>query len=181
MYNINLSLRQYQEVRLMLKNYNFSISTRSDIDVYKKSLLPAISVENIKTYCSIHELVNGTVTSLASGEIAFNNHLHKGQCHKPMPRDLHHFAYLHAKLRSLDFCLKLFYHVTSRQTHTWSESNANVRNAINLAKDEIIKHIGCNCHMVLDIPTSNGGNKWWSNSRSLFSKEKPWENLHGHT
>ena len=321
MYNLNLSSHQYQELRLFLQYYKINIPPRNNIDVYKKSLLPNITVDTIKTYCSIKELITGTVSSLlvncdwknsspsilsvtskfgldgsgchnirhqklddddvpgtsstnyigafwcplqlkandevvwenplpnstlycrpvclmrgketredvedhfkpimddilraeeesspvitngtahdlsvqceismfdgkmvnliqgdsgsfchycdatrseannleniihgfqitkthqqvqerweqlASGEMAHSNPQRKGQCHEPMgKKDLRHFANLHSKLRSLDFCLKLLYHVESGQTHTWSESNANVLKAVNLAKEQV--------------------------------------------
>ena len=64
MYNLNLSSHQYQELRLFLQNYKINIPPRNNIDVYKKSLLPNITVETIKTYCSIKELITGRVSSL---------------------------------------------------------------------------------------------------------------------
>ena len=52
-------------------------------------------------------------------------------------RDLRYFNCFQSKLRSLDFCLKLLYHIESGQTHKWSEFNANVLQAVNLAKKEV--------------------------------------------
>ena len=96
---------------------------------------------------------------MESGEIGYSNPSRKGQCHNPLSkRDLRHFANLHSKLRSLDFCLKVLYHVESGQTHTWSETNANVRNAVDLSKKHVTNQISKLCGLVLDKPTSNGGN-----------------------
>ena len=96
---------------------------------------------------------------LSAGNMAYSDPARKGQCHEPMvKKDLRYFACLHSKLRSLDFCLKLLYHIESGQTHTWSESNANVLQAVNLAKKEVREKISQQCGLVLDMPTSNGGN-----------------------
>ena len=108
-----------------------------------------------KTYQQVQERWD----KLASGEMAYSNPERKGQCHEPMvKKDLRHFANLHSKLRSLDFCLKLLYHLESGQTHTWSESNARVLQAVTLAKKQIREKISELCGLVLDMPTANGGN-----------------------
>ena len=108
-----------------------------------------------KTY----EQVKERWEKLAAGDIIYNDPARKGQCHEPMiKKDLRHFANLHAKLRSLDFCLKLLYHIESGQTHTWSESNPNVLQAVKLAKKQVREKISELCGLVLDTPTSNGGN-----------------------
>ena len=71
---------------------------------------------------------------------------------------LRFFAIMHQKLCSLDNCLKLLYHLVSGQTHTWSESNANVKDAIKAAKRETIDHIRRECGFLVDCPTSIEGN-----------------------
>lgn len=73
-------------------------------------------------------------------------------------KDLLFVSILHQKLRSLDHCLLLLYHLVSGQTHTWSKSNANVKQAIALAKKETIEHLNNATQMSLDTPTNSGGN-----------------------
>ena len=68
------------------------------------------------------------------------------------------FAILHQKLRFLDQCLKLLYHVVAKQTHTWSETNPKVKSALKKAKAEVIETIRRKTGILLDSPTSNGGN-----------------------
>ena len=82
-----------------------------------------------------------------------------GQCHKPMTStSLRFFAILHQKLRSLGHCLKQLYHLVSGQTHTWSESNLNVKQALTVGKKEAIDHIRAKCGFLVDCPTVIGGN-----------------------
>ena len=82
-----------------------------------------------------------------------------GQCHKPMTStSLRFFAILHQKLRSLGHCLKQLYHLVSGQTHTWSESNLNVKQALTVGKKEVIDHIKAKCGFLVDCPTVIGGN-----------------------
>ena len=64
MYNLNLSSHQYQELRLFLMKYKFIIPPRNNNDIYKKSLLPNITTETIKTYCNIKDHITNTVSSL---------------------------------------------------------------------------------------------------------------------
>ena len=64
MYNLNLSSHQYQELRLFLMKYKFIIPPRNNNDIYKKSLLPNITTETMKTYCNIKDLITNTVSSL---------------------------------------------------------------------------------------------------------------------
>ena len=82
-----------------------------------------------------------------------------GQCHKPMAKkQARFFAILHQKLRGLDHCLKLLYHLESGQTHTWSEVNPRVKAALGLSKATVIEKIRSSTGMLLDSPTSSGGN-----------------------
>ena len=64
----------------------------------------------------------------------------------------------HQKLRSLDHMEKLLYHLVASQTHTWLESNWQVKDALKLGKEEVQKQIKEHCHFLIDSPTSSGGN-----------------------
>ena len=66
----------------------------------------------------------------------------------------------------MDHTIKIFQHSMSSQTHTWSESNPRVKDALKLAKDEIIDHILKETGMLIDSPTEKGGN---TNGGPLFS------------
>ena len=136
-----------------------AIQVVSACDVSK---LTANNLESIQLGFPItktYEQVKERWEMLSAGNMAYSDPARKGQCHEPMvKKDLRYFACLHSKLRSLDFCLKLLYHIESGQTHTWSESNANVLQAVNLAKKEVREKISQQCGLVLDMPTSNGGN-----------------------
>ena len=97
--------------------------------------------------------------SLEDGSLRYNQEERYEQCHRPMKKKSMFFvAIMHQKLRSLDHCLKLLYHLVSGQTHTWSESNANVKQALSAAKKEIIDHVRVTCGFLLDCPTTIGGN-----------------------
>jgi hypothetical protein len=100
-----------------------------------------------------------TWDDIEQGNMSYYDPSRSGQCHKPMNvNDLRFFAILHQKLRSLDNCLKLLYHLVSGQTHTWSESSPNVKLALSVAKPEVIEHIRKNCGFLVDCPTKIGGN-----------------------
>ena len=100
-----------------------------------------------------------TWNNLEGGHISYNDPSRAGQCHKPMNiSNVRFFAIMHQKLRSLDNCLKLLYHLVSGQTHTWSETSPNVKLAISAAKGEVINHIRKTCGFLVDCPTSIGGN-----------------------
>ena len=89
---------------------------------------------------NIEKTVNemkATWSNIEEGNISYSDPSRAGQCHEPMNHNnLSFFAILHQKLRSLDNCLKLLYHLVSGQTHTWSESSPNVRLALTAAKKE---------------------------------------------
>ena len=53
---------------------------------------------------------------------------------------------------------KLLYHLVSGQTHTWSERQWRVKDALKIAKKEIINHIREKLGFLIDTPTSGGGN-----------------------
>ena len=77
-------------------------------------ILQGFSIE--KTIAELTETWN----RIDSGDIIYTDPERAGQCHKPMNKsDLRFFAIMHQKLRSLDNCLKILYHIVSGQTHTW--------------------------------------------------------------
>ena len=53
---------------------------------------------------------------------------------------------------------KLMYQLVSRQKHTWSERNYQVKDAIKAAKKERIWYIRQKLGFLIDTPTSGGGN-----------------------
>lgn len=107
---------------------------------------------------SIEEM-SSTWDQIESGELAYNDPNRAGQCHKPLNKDdIRFFAILHQKLRSLDNVLKLLYHLVSGQTHTWSETNRYVKDAVAKGKRETIDHIRSKCGFLVDCPTQIGGN-----------------------
>ena len=58
---------------------------------------------------------------LEKGEMKYGDKERAGQVHEPITAsNVRFFAILHQKLRCLDQCLKLLYHVVAKQTHTWS-------------------------------------------------------------
>ena len=96
---------------------------------------------------------------LEKGEMKYGDKERAGQVHEPLTAsNVCFFAILHQKLRSLDQCLKLLYHVVAKQTHTWSETNPKVKSALKKAKAEVIETIRRKTGILLDSPTSNGGN-----------------------
>ena len=97
--------------------------------------------------------------SLESGEILYSDKRRAGQVHKPMnTRDIRFYGITHQKLRSLDHMEKLLYHLVSDQTHTWSETEFRVKDALKIAKKSAIKHIRNKLGFLIDTPTSGGGN-----------------------
>ena len=96
---------------------------------------------------------------IEKGEIRYQDPQRKGQCHKPLiSQSGRLFAILHQELRSLDFILKIYYHLISGQK-IWSESNPRVKERIADAKSEAIKHVKHHCGgLRIDSPTSSGGN-----------------------
>ena len=96
---------------------------------------------------------------LESGAIKYSDPLRKGQCHKPViTQSGRLFSILHQELRSLDFCLKVLYHLISEQ-RIWSEANPQVKAKVSEAKAAAIGNIKLNCDALLvDSPTSTGGN-----------------------
>eukprot|EP00112_Aurelia_sp_Birch-Aquarium-sp1_P004598 Seg1522.2 transcript_id=Seg1522.2/GoldUCD/mRNA.D3Y31 product="Major antigen" protein_id=Seg1522.2/GoldUCD/D3Y31 len=94
-----------------------------------------------------------------SGQIAYSDPRRKGQCHKPMVSQSGRlFAILHQKLRSLDFVLKIFYHLICEQ-RVWSEANQAIKLKVAEAKTTAISHVKLTCGgLLIDSPTTSGGN-----------------------
>ena len=63
-YNVNFSLRQYQQMRNYLKDFSISLPIRNDIDTFKKNLMCDYFVEETKTFCHFDVLVIDTLESL---------------------------------------------------------------------------------------------------------------------
>ncbi len=107
---------------------------------------------------SVEEMIKNW-DAIESGRMKYDDPQRAGQCHRPMKiASLRSFAIMHQKLRSLDNCLKLLYHIVAGQTHTWSETNANVKDALKAAKNEVIATIRQKCGFLVDCPTVIGGN-----------------------
>ena len=124
----------------------------------KANQLHEILQKNFNIEKSYEEIMK-TWEALENGDIAYNDPLRHGQCHAPiLKKDIKFFAVLHQKLRGLDHCLKIHYHLTSGQTHTWSEANPRVKNALKIGKEEVIRVVREKCGFQLDTPTQDGGN-----------------------
>ena len=63
-YKINWSINQYQEKRLIWKQYKFLLLISNDIDAYKKTLIPPISDTETKTSCDFLTMIKQTVSAL---------------------------------------------------------------------------------------------------------------------
>ena len=96
---------------------------------------------------------------LESGEIAYSSDERQGQCHENLVRaDLHCFSVLHFKLRSLDFAQKILYRLQGG-VKFWSEqANLHSLRLITRAKKECIEVIRVSTGMLMDSPTTSGGN-----------------------
>ena len=94
-----------------------------------------------------------------SGEISQNNPLRAGQCHKPLlTQSGCLFAILHQALRSLDFVLKILYHLVAGHK-VWSEADPTVKADVATSKAKVISHIKATCGgLLVDSPTAVGGN-----------------------
>ena len=100
-----------------------------------------------------------TWQKLESGQLSYHDRDRAGQVNEPISsRDMRFYGITHQKLRCLDLMEKLLYHLVSGQTHTWSESNWRVKDALKSAKKETINLIRKNCGFLIDTPTSGGGN-----------------------
>ena len=63
-YNINVSLNQYQQMRLYMLPHNIHLPTGNVINSYKNSLMIPCNVESTKTSCLYKDLVADTISSL---------------------------------------------------------------------------------------------------------------------
>jgi hypothetical protein len=103
--------------------------------------------------------VLSTWRRLENGKILYKDTERHGQCHEPIVEsDVKFFAILHQKLRALDHCLKILYHIVGKQTHTWSEQDIKVKTALKTAKKKVIQNVREKTGMLLDSSTSSGGN-----------------------
>ena len=92
--------------------------------------------------------------ALESGELSYNNAARAGQCHESMlGHDLRFFAILHQKLCSLDHCLKSMYHLVSGQTHTWSETQPELKMQLQLPRRKSLMELrrNVNCFWTVQI------------------------------
>lgn len=65
---------------------------------------------------------------------------------------------MHQKLRSLNFALKLLYHLVSEQRE-WSEAKPSVMAKVAEAKKSVINQIRQSCDgLLIDSPLPGGGN-----------------------
>ena len=115
-----------------------------------------------------------TWQALESGEMPYHDKSRAGQVNEPLNnRNLRFYGITHQKLRSLDHMEKLLYHLVSGQTHTWSEREYRVKDALKAAKKETVKQIRKMCGFLMDTPTSGGGNTDTGGTADLFfSPEK---------
>ena len=58
-----------------MKKFDVHLPIRNDVDEYKRTLLPTVHVENIKSYCILPELITQTVSALADGHELDGNHI----------------------------------------------------------------------------------------------------------
>ena len=64
LYNVNLSLNQYQMVRTLCLPHGVEFPPRNDVDEYKHSLHPEITSCQLKSSVSVKSLLNETASSL---------------------------------------------------------------------------------------------------------------------
>ena len=67
------------------------------------------------------------------------------------------YGVLHSELRSLDHTQKILSHLVAKE-YQWSEQAPGAKAALNLAKDKVIKHVRAQTSILIDTPTSAGGN-----------------------
>ena len=119
-----------------------------------------------KTYENIIE----NWKEIEEGNISWRDPRRAGQCHKPLNRnDMRYISILHQKLRSLDHCLKLLYHLASSHTNVWKDP---VSGTLKQSKQDVIEHIWNECHFAVDTPTSAGGNTNTGGNAELFFSER---------
>ena len=62
-----------------------------------------------------------------------------------------------SKLRSLDHTQKILYHLVAKE-YEWSEVAPTSKSALAEAKEKVIKHVRNETKLMIDTPTSSGGN-----------------------
>ena len=131
---------------------HYCIATRAEANNIKR-------IEEGFTIEKSFENCMKTWQALESGELSYNDKGRAGQVNEPInKRNMQFYGITHQKLRSLENMEKLLYHLISGQTHTWSEGDWRVKDALKSAKKESIKHIRQKCGFLIDTPTSSGGN-----------------------
>ena len=90
------------------------------------------------------------------GEIAWKNPKRQGQCHKPLI-EIKFFAILHWKLRSFDFLLQLYYRLIAN-VYLWGEADKAKLALVKTAKQQAIDHLRRKIGILIDTPTTGGGN-----------------------
>ena len=107
-------------------------------------------------------------SKVETGEILYIDSERCGQVHKPLLTDDQHlYGILHQVLRTLDYMLKILYHLVSGQ-RIWSESNTFVCARVEEAKKKVRGKIG----MLLDTPGTTGGNTNCGPLANRFSNPK---------
>ena len=130
---------------------HFCDSTTSDIN-------DVISILQGFTISKNFETCMETWQKVATGEIAWGSSDRKGQCHKPIA-SVQFQGVLHWKLRSFDFTLQVYYRLIAG-VYVWGDRKENARQMafVAAAKQEAIDFIRKSTGMLIDSPTSNGGN-----------------------
>lgn len=107
---------------------------------------------------------------LQSGDLKYKDPKRKGQTNPRIAEfDVLFYGILHSELRSLDHVLKILYHMNIN-LYEWSESEPKKKHSLEISKEDIRKKIKEKTGMVIDTPTSAGGNtntgvlakKWFS-------------------
>ena len=97
---------------------------------------------------------------LVNNEIVYKSSERQGQCHPHLVEgDLHCFAILHFKLRSLDFAQKILYRLECSQ-YDWRDDGlpSDMARILKGAKQRCIDHVRHKAEILMDTPGPNGGN-----------------------
>ena len=105
-----------------------------------------------KNYQSCQESWNAII----AGELEWSDPKRAGQCHQPLV-EVNMFSILHWKLRSFDFALALLYRLCAGIT-CWGESDKRQLVFVNVAKEQVQENIRKKVGLLVDVPTSGGGN-----------------------
>ena len=106
-----------------------------------------------------YETCQAAWEKMSASETVLSSKDRDGQCHENIVKsDLFCFSVLHFKLRSLDFAQKILYHLVGGQK-IWSETvNLRVQSFILRAKTECIDALREKTGMLIDSPSTSGGN-----------------------